>query len=97
MATDYAVFAHVLGNENQIWARSDGWPSEGRAPTSGWEPGEVIEDVRELTFDAATPPYLYQIEVGLYEPGAAPLPVVADDGHWLDQRVLLSQIRVAAE
>ncbi len=95
MDLDYSVFSHVLGAENRIWARSDGWPADGRAPTTGWEVGQVIEDVRDLTLDVATPPYLYDIEVGIYEPGASPLPVVAEDGHWLDQRVVLCQIRVA--
>jgi len=94
---DYSVFAHVLGGENQVWGRSDGWPADGERPTSGWSPGETIEDTRELKLDPETPPYLYDLEVGLYVPGEGPLPVVADDGHWLAQRVLLSQIRVADE
>ena len=97
MEVDYSVFAHVLGAENQVWARSDGWPAAGASPTSSWSPGETIEDVRELTIDPGTPPYLYDVEVGLYVPGASPLPVVAEDGHWLAQRVLLSQVRVADE
>jgi hypothetical protein len=92
MENDYDVFAHVLGSENQVWARSDGWP--GGSPTSSWLPGETIEDTRELTLDAQTPPYLYELEVGLYMPGEDPLPVVAGDGHWLGQRVLLCQVRV---
>ena len=54
----------------------------------------TIEDVRELILDPATPPYLYDLEVGLYLPGQGPVSVVADDGHQLAQRVLLSQIRV---
>ena len=97
MDTDYSVFAHVLGAENQIWARSDGWPARGRAPTTGWEVGQVVEDVRDLSLDASTPPYLYDIEVGVYEPGASPLPVLAKDGHWLDQRAVLCQIRVTED
>jgi hypothetical protein len=95
MGSDYHVFAHVLGSQGEIWGRSDGWPAG--IPTSDWPVGEMVEDVRELVIDTETPPYLYDLEVGLYLPGEAPLPVVADDGRWLAQRVLLSQIRVAGE
>jgi hypothetical protein len=94
---EYSVFAHIPGSQDQIWARSDGWPGDGRRPTTAWVPGEVVVDVRELTLDPATPPYLYQVVVGVYAPGEPPIPVVAEDGHWLDQRVLLSQIRVVDE
>jgi hypothetical protein len=97
MSANYAVFAHILGLENQVWARSDGWPAAGGSPTSSWKPGQVVEDVRELALDAATPPGVYEIEAGLYESGSPPLPLVADDGHWLGQRVLLSQLRVKEE
>jgi hypothetical protein len=94
METDYSVFAHVLGVRNQVWARSDGWPAEWRSPTSGWKPGQVVEDVRDLSVDLTIPPGFYDIEVGLYAPSGERLPVVAEDGHWLDDRVLLSEIRV---
>ena len=94
METNYSVFAHVLGVENQVWASNDGWPADGNGPTSLWEPGRVIEDVRDLTIGLTTPPNFYDIEIGLYAPGGDRLPVIAEDGHWLDSRVLLSKIRV---
>jgi hypothetical protein len=90
---DYHVFAHVLGGEDQVWGRSDGWPAGSR--TSTWSAGEVIRDERVLWLDERTPPRSYELEIGLYLPGEAPLPVVAEDGHWLAQRVLLSQVRVS--
>jgi hypothetical protein len=53
--------------------------------------------VRNLTVGLTTPPNFYDIEVGLYASGGDRLPVVAEDGHWLDSRVLLSRIRVVDE
>jgi len=94
MERNYSVFAHVVGVENQVWARDDGWPVGGNAPTSLWRPGRVIEDVRDLTVGLMTPPGFYDVEVGLYASDGERLPVLAEDGHWLDNRVLLSTIRV---
>ena len=97
METNYSVFAHVLGVEDQVWARNDGWPAGGNAPTSRWQPGQVVEDVRDLTVGLTTPPDFYDIEVGLYNRDGDRLPVVAEDGHWLGDRVLLSKIRVVGD
>jgi len=97
LEVDYNVFAHVLGVENQVWANSDGWPGGGSAPTSQWVQGQIVEDVRDLTVGLTTPPGFYDIEVGIYVPGEDRLPIMAEDGHWLDDRAMLSKIRVASE
>lgn len=95
--TDYSVFAHVLGVKNQVWANSDGAPAGGSVRTSRWQPGEVVEDVRKLEVVEATPPNFYDIEVGMHAPDGSRLPVLAEDGHWLGKRVLLSKIRVVGD
>jgi len=94
MEHNYNVFAQVLGIQDQVWARSDGWPVGGQSPTSHWELDDIVKDVRDLTIGLTTPPNFYDIEVGLYarEPGR--LPILAEDGHRLGSRVLLSKIRV---
>jgi hypothetical protein len=97
METNYRVFAHVLGVENQVWANSDGQPAGGTAPTSQWRPGQVVEDVRDLMVGLTTPPDFYDIEVGVYTPGGPRLPVIAEDGHWLGKRMLLSKVRVVSD
>jgi len=98
MTRDYSVIAHVLGVENQVWADSSGWPVGGSEPTSRWKPGQVVEDVRDLTVGLTTPPSFYDLEVALYdEESGERLPVVAEDGHWLDDRVLLGKIRVVED
>ena len=96
MEKDYRVFAHILGVEDQVWANSDSQLTDGAAPTSHWQPGQVVWETRDLTVGLTTPPGFYDVEVGLHVDGDR-LPVVAEDGHWLDSRVLLSKIRVVSE
>jgi 4-amino-4-deoxy-L-arabinose transferase-like glycosyltransferase len=94
IGTNYSVFAHILGVQDQVWGRDDGWPGDGDVPTSQWPLGEVIEDDRELKVGLTTPPGFYDVEVGLYDADGHRLPVLAEDGHWLGKRVLLSTIQV---
>jgi 4-amino-4-deoxy-L-arabinose transferase-like glycosyltransferase len=94
---NYSVFAHVLGEDDQVWAWSGGWPVQGQAPTRTWQPDQVIEDAYELTIGETTPPDFYDIEVGMSAEGVGRLPVVAEDGHQLGSRVLLCKVRVVDE
>jgi hypothetical protein len=64
---DYTVFAQLLGAQNRILAQSDGWPVGGIYPTSRWQPGEVIEDVRDVPVQADAPGGQYRLAVGLYQ------------------------------
>jgi hypothetical protein len=95
MEENYTVFTHVLGEENRIWAQHDNWPKNGDAPTSTWEPGQTIADEHELAIYADTPPAVYDVEIGLYlaETGDR-LRIVGQGGRLLDDRVLLSKVRV---
>jgi hypothetical protein len=92
LETDYGMFAHILGSGDQTWGSHDGQPFDD--PTSRWQPGQIVEDVRYLTVGETTPPDFYDIEVGVYVPGGDRLPIVAEDGHWLSNRLLLGKIRV---
>jgi 4-amino-4-deoxy-L-arabinose transferase-like glycosyltransferase len=91
---NYSVFVHVLGGDDERWGWSDGWPVQGNAPTRTWQPGQIIEDVHELKIGETTPPGFYDIEVGMSAKDAGRLPVVAEDGHQLGDRVLLCKVRV---
>jgi len=92
---DYTVFTHVLGKENRIWAQKDSWPKNGDAPTSTWEPGQTIADEYALTIYPDTPPDVYDVEIGLYLAATGDrLRIVGQGGRLLDDRVLLSKVRV---
>jgi hypothetical protein len=59
----YAGFVHALGVDGNLLAQADQVPAQGRRPTPGWLPGEIVADeyVLKLT-DAAA------LRVGLYDP-----------------------------
>jgi len=95
MEEDYTVFTHVLGEQNRIWAQEDSWPMNGNAPTSTWKPGQTISDEYELTIYPDTPPDVYDVEIGLYLAATGDrLRIVGQGGRLLDDRVLLSKVRV---
>jgi urease accessory protein UreF len=66
---DYTISARLLDVNGQLVAQIDGYPFEGRRPTSGWQPGEAIYDPRTLQpapgIDAL-PPGDYTVAVKLY-------------------------------
>ena len=95
MEEDYTVFTHVLGEEDRLWAQVDSQPQRGAAPTSSWQVGQVAEDHYDLTIKPDTPPDVYDIEVGLYLAATGRrLGVLDEGGRLLDNRVLLSKVRV---
>jgi len=98
---DYKVFANIIDPTTLTkYASSDGMPVNWNAPTSTWQPGEIIEDMRELTLNPDTPtvPGNYELELGLYReaPGGTfpRLRVVTPDGGQSDDFIYLSRIRV---
>src|SRR5690606_30221183 len=67
ISEDYIVFAHVIDpRTTTIYAGSDAMPASWNAPTSTWQPGEIITDTHVLPVDPDTPPDIYELEVGLY-------------------------------
>jgi hypothetical protein len=84
---DYMVFAQVLDPAYHVWGSHDG-----QGP--GWVSSEVAQDVRRITLLPDTPPGSYPVQVGLFHSETGRLPVIAPEGHYLDERVLLGPIRV---
>jgi hypothetical protein len=62
LETSYKAFVHALGAGDEILAQSDSVPAEGRRPTTGWLPGEVIADTHQLALAGAA-----RLAVGLYD------------------------------
>lgn len=84
---DYMVFAQVIDPNWKVWGSRDG-------AGPGWSTGRVTQDVRQITLLPDTPPGSYPIQVGLFHSATGRLPVLAPDGHYLDERVLLGPVRV---
>ncbi len=95
MERDYTVFTHVIGERDRIRAQVDSQPQGGAAPTSTWSRGQVLVDEYHLLVESDTPPGVYDIEVGLYLATTGErLGLLDEAGHWMDSRVLLTQVRV---
>ena len=88
----YHVFLHLLDSEGRLVAQSDGVPANWTRPTTGWLPGEYIEDVRVLIIPPDAPAGDYTLSAGLYLPGGERL--TAPDG---TDAVPLTTIQVKAQ
>ncbi len=62
------VFTHLLDGAGRLVAQHDGPPLEGRRPTSGWLPGEVLVDDHRIPLPPEVEPGAYRLAVGLYRP-----------------------------
>jgi hypothetical protein len=64
----YKVFVHVLDRTGEkVLAQRDAEPLDGRAPTSGWVTGEVLDDEYEVAMPSDLAAGQYPVEVGVYE------------------------------
>lgn len=66
-ATSYRVFLHLLGPEGNVVGQSDGEPANWTRPTTGWLPGEIVVDERQLSLPAELPAGEYTLLAGIYE------------------------------
>ena len=90
MEEDYTVFTHLLGEKNRLWAQKDSQPQGGRSPTSGWEPGQVVEDRYELEVHPQAPPGVYDLEIGIYRARTGKRLLVRGGG----SRLMVGKVRV---
>ncbi len=64
----YKVFVHLLDEDGVLVAQRDSEPAAGSRPTTGWLPGERVEDRHGLLLPTDLPPGRYEVVVGLYDP-----------------------------
>jgi hypothetical protein len=97
--TDYTVFAQIIDPATtRIYAASNAMPAAYTRPTTTWRVGEIIEDAHTLTIDPTTPPFIYEVYIGLYTQDAAGgfhrLSVIGADGGMAFDYTQLSRVRV---
>ena len=89
-AQDYAVFTHLLDDEEGLWGQRDGEPQGGQYPTSYWDEGETIVDAYEIVPKEGAPAGRYRLAVGMYDRASGRrLPVSDERGQPLGDRVLI--------
>ncbi|MCB9149221.1 MAG: hypothetical protein H6641_10725 [Caldilineaceae bacterium] len=64
---DYTAFVHLVSASQVVWAQQDQLPLKGDAPTSSWQPGQVIHDFFAIELAESMPPGEYQVETGFYD------------------------------
>src|SRR5438128_1106090 len=70
MKQAYKVFVHVLDvSGDKVVAQRDAEPQDGKAPTTTWVAGEVIDDEYVVTLPAALVRGDYPVEGGGYDAG----------------------------
>lgn len=89
LQTDYTVFIHLLAEDDEIQGQGDGPPVGGFYPTSFWDPGETVEDERQVLISAQTEDGTYRLAVGLYLLSTGERMTAADG-----DRVILGEVRV---
>lgn len=63
----YKTFIHLVDDNGVIVAQQDSEPVGGMAPTTAWQPGEIIRDNQGVLLPADLEPGEYDLLVGLYE------------------------------
>lgn len=86
----YKVFVHVIDASDHILAQHDSEPGAGLQPTTGWMPGEVVNDNHGILIPLAAPAGAYRLAVGLYRPDGPRLPLATGA-----DRLFLGDIMIA--
>lgn len=93
---DLTVFVHVLDASGRLVAQHDAPPRAGMAPTSTWQPGEVVRDRHVVALPSSLAPGRYTLTAGLYdaETGAR-VPATSGDRRWPNDEVELGPLEVS--
>ncbi len=89
-APEAIFFTHLLAPDAHVVGQIDRLD----VPSYHWQPGDVFIQLHRFPVDAAAPPGVYQLEVGVYtQKDPARLPILVD-GVAVDDRILLSPVEI---
>ena len=97
MNEDYAVFVHLLDENDLILAQRNTFPGLGSFPTTLWQAGDAIADTYTLTLPETTyAPSSAQLEVGLFDSATGDrLLVYEAEGEPAGDNVRFEEIEIA--
>jgi len=92
------VFVHLVDGKGRLAAQHDGLPLLGAYPTDQWDEHILLPDPHPVAINPDIVPGIYSVWVGMYRwPSLERLPAFRADGsRWLDDRILLTTIQIAA-
>ncbi|MBV8087943.1 MAG: glycosyltransferase family 39 protein [Chloroflexi bacterium] len=70
---NFSAFLRLVAPNGSVIAQQDGWPRGGLAPTSTWQPGQVVDDRRALVVPGDAAPGSYRLVTGMYGDNGQPL------------------------
>lgn len=88
---NFTVFTHLLDTANTVIGQKDGQPLNGKYPTAGWLPGEVVRDTYTLKLTKRPDSRILPLEIGLYDAAAGKRLKVHGSG---EDRIVLGEIEV---
>lgn len=97
MDINYTVSAQLIDPAQRKAAQLDSWPQGGAAPTTAWQPGQTIADVRPLAIAPDALPGVYDVRIVVYhvlQDKIVHLPVISRAGEMLASHVVLTRVRV---
>jgi hypothetical protein len=96
MKYDYSVFMHLASvSSGDVIVKNDSFPYTSPKRTRRWSLGQVMTEVRPLLVPKDALPGLYNIEMGVLSVDLnEQLPIVAPDGHYVNEEMTLVQVRV---
>jgi hypothetical protein len=89
---DYTVFVHVVGPDGQMVGQWDQVPAAGKAPISGWMPGQLIADEYRIPVRAGAGEGPYRVYVGMYDPATGARLDIASPNPVSERRLLVQTI-----
>jgi hypothetical protein len=92
-ARDYTVFVHVVGPDGQMVGQWDQTPAAGKAPTTGWTPGQLIADEYRVPIQAGAGGGPYRVYVGMYNPATGTRLDATSANPVSERRLLVQTIR----
>lgn len=97
--TDYVAFVHLVDRTGNLVAQADGPPQGGLYPTSWWEDGDEVADVRRMALPADAGAGRLDLVVGLYRwETMERLPIRAADGTPMpDRAIRLAEVDVVRQ
>jgi hypothetical protein len=96
--TDYIVQVHLLSEDGNIVSSTKSRPINGDSPTNTWRDSDLIADTHKLFVKPGTSTGSYLIDIALLDAVSnRPQNIVADDGHWIDNHLILAPIRIESE
>ena len=95
LETDYIIRVQLLGESGEVFERDNTAVENSQYNSVDWRPSKGIRDVHTLSLDPNLPPGSYHIYVALIDSMTKePQNIIADDGHWINDHLLLASVNV---